>query len=84
MRDQQNPTIASNRNALYSDAGYGVLTLILERLTGQEYKDAVRDLIFEALGMNSSSATVPSGTDVNAVNRTGIGSWGLDIPVVAG
>ncbi|KAM0292374.1 hypothetical protein ACHAPM_011754 [Fusarium culmorum] len=84
MRDQQYPTIASNRNALYSDAGYGVLTLILERLTGQEYRDAVRDVIFEPLGMNSSSATVPSGTDVNAVNRTGIGSWGLDIPVVAG
>ena len=67
------------RSALYSDAGFGVLTLILERLTGQEYKDAIKDIIFTPLGMNSSSAVVPNGTDVDAVARTGLVSWGTDV-----
>ncbi|KAF4452189.1 Penicillin-binding protein 4 [Fusarium austroafricanum] len=84
MRDTQVPTMGPWRSALYSDAGYGVLTLLLERLTGQEYKDAVKDILFEPLGMDSSTAGVPTGKDVDAVNRTGLGAWGQDVPVVAG
>ncbi|QGI99558.1 hypothetical protein CEK26_012627 [Fusarium fujikuroi] len=84
MRDTQVPTMGPWRSALYSDAGFGVLTLILERLTGQEYKDAIKDIIFKPLGMNSSSAVVPNGTDVDAVARTGLVSWGTDVPIVAG
>lgn len=84
MRDTQLPTTAPYRSALYSDAGYGVLTLILERLTGEEYKDAVKSVLFKPLGMNSSSSVIPNGTDVDAVDRTGLGSWGADIPIVAG
>ncbi|KAF4498547.1 Penicillin-binding 4 [Fusarium agapanthi] len=84
MRDTQVPTMGPWRSALYSDAGFGVLTLILERLTGQEYKDAIKDIVFGPLGMNSSSAVVPNGTDVDAVARTGLVSWGIDVPIVAG
>ncbi|KAF9770521.1 hypothetical protein IL306_011925 [Fusarium sp. DS 682] len=84
MRDLQVPTMAPWRSALYSDAGFGVLTLILERLTGQEYKDAVKDVLLNPLGMDSSSAVVPNGSDINAVARTGGASWGLDVPIVAG
>jgi CubicO group peptidase (beta-lactamase class C family) len=84
MRNNQLPTIAPYRSALYSDAGYAVLTLVLERLTGEEYKDAVKSLIFEPLGMNSSSSVAPNGTDIDAVERIGLGSWGTDFPVVAG
>ncbi|KAG5662653.1 hypothetical protein KAF25_005071 [Fusarium avenaceum] len=84
MRDTQLPTTAPYRSALYSDAGYGVLTLILERLTGEEYKDAVKSVLFKPLGMNSSSSVTPNGTDIDAVDRTGLGSWGADIPIVAG
>ncbi|KAF4960451.1 hypothetical protein FGADI_942 [Fusarium gaditjirri] len=84
MRDTQAPTMGPWRSALYSDAGFGVLTMILERLTGQEYKDAIRDTIFEPLGMDSSSAVVPNGSDVDAVARTGLVSWGVDAPIVAG
>ncbi|KAM0227462.1 hypothetical protein ACHAPO_011524 [Fusarium lateritium] len=86
MRDTQVPTMSPWRSPLYSDAGYGVLTLILERLTGQEYKDAVEDILFKPLGMNSSSATVPTGKDIDAVARTGklALSWGADVPIVAG
>ncbi|EMT62834.1 Penicillin-binding protein 4 [Fusarium odoratissimum] len=84
MRDTQVPTMGPWRSALYSDAGFGVLTLILERLTGQEYKDAIKDIIFEPLGMDSSSAVVPNGSDVDAVARTGLKSWGIDVPIVAG
>nr|RBR00761.1 hypothetical protein FVER53263_10996 [Fusarium verticillioides] len=84
MRDKQVPTMGPWRSALYSDAGFGVLTLILERLTGQEYKDAIADIIFKPLGMNSSSAVVPNSTDLDAVARTGLKSWGTDVPIVAG
>ncbi|KAI6776553.1 hypothetical protein HG530_000498 [Fusarium avenaceum] len=84
MRDNQLPTTAPYRSALYSDAGYAVLTLLLERLTGQEYKDAVKSVLFKPLGMNSSSSVTPNGTDIDAVDRTGLGSWGADFPIVAG
>ncbi|KAF4333193.1 penicillin-binding 4 [Fusarium beomiforme] len=84
MRDVQVPTMGPWRSALYSDAGFGVLTLILERLTGQKYKDAVKDILFKPLGMDSSSAVAPNGSDINAVARTEGASWGLDVPIVAG
>lgn len=84
MRDTQLPTTAPYRSALYSDAGYGILTLVLERLTGEEYKDAVKSVLFKPLGMNSSSSVTPNGTDIDAVDRTGLGSWGIDAPIVAG
>ncbi|KAM0347655.1 hypothetical protein ACHAPU_004668 [Fusarium lateritium] len=85
MRNQQLPTAPPYRSALYSDAGYAVLTLVLERLTGKVYEEAVTDILFKPLGMNSSSTTAPNGTDVDAVARIGLqGSWGVDIPLVAG
>ncbi|KAM0228445.1 hypothetical protein ACHAP5_011940 [Fusarium lateritium] len=84
MRDTQLPTTTPYRSALYSDAGFAVLTLVLERLTGEEYKDAVETVLFEPLGMNSSSAIAPNGTDIDAVDRTGLGAWGIDFAIVAG
>ncbi|KAF5025453.1 hypothetical protein F66182_2476 [Fusarium sp. NRRL 66182] len=89
MRDERHPVVTPYRNAVYSDGGYGILTLVLERLTGREYKDAMEEIIFEPLGLNSSSTRVPNGTDVDAVDRTVLGeelslSWGYDVPVFAG
>lgn len=84
MRDYQLPTTAPYRSALYSDAGFAVLTLVLERLTGEEYKDAVKSVLFKPLGMESSSTVVPNGTGIDAVDRTGLLSWGVDLPIVAG
>ncbi|KAF5002422.1 hypothetical protein FGRMN_434 [Fusarium graminum] len=85
MRDQQLPTAPPYRSALYSDAGYAVLTLVLERLTGKVYGDAVTDILFKPLGMNSSSTKAPNGNNVDAVARIGLGgSWGIDLPLVAG
>ncbi|KAJ4267041.1 hypothetical protein NW762_003139 [Fusarium torreyae] len=89
MRDTQYPTTTPSRNAVYSDAGWGVATMLLERLTGLEYKDAIKHVLFEPLGMNSSSAVAPNGTDVDEVNlirsRGPLGStWGTDTPLFAG
>ncbi|KAM0545008.1 hypothetical protein ACHAPJ_011518 [Fusarium lateritium] len=89
MRDTQYPTTTPFRNAAYSDGGWGVATLLLERLTGLEYKGVMKHVLFEPLGMNSSSAVAPNGTDVDELNllRTlgPLGSgWGTDILLFAG
>lgn len=40
----------------YSNAGYIVLGLIIERITGKSYYDAVRERIFEPLGMKDTAS----------------------------
>lgn len=85
MRDVKHPVISPYRNALYSDAGYILLGQVLSRITGQPYKDAIRDVLFEPLGANITTVA-PIGDNVNAINRTGLGafsSWGFDIDLVA-
>lgn len=40
----------------YSNAGYLILGLVVERLTGRPYRDAVRELVFEPAGMTETSS----------------------------
>lgn len=82
---KKRPVISTSRNAVYSDAGFALLGVVLERLSGQPYKDALQQNIFNPLGLNNMSTTVPNGTDVNAINRlplSNTSSWGLEIPIV--
>jgi CubicO group peptidase (beta-lactamase class C family) len=43
----------------YSNVGYGVLGLALERAAGRPYQSLVRELVFEPLGMTSSYLDAP-------------------------
>ncbi|KAH7120362.1 beta-lactamase/transpeptidase-like protein [Dactylonectria estremocensis] len=80
----KHPVISSFRNAVYSDAGFATLGLVLERLSGLPYKDAIQKLLFDPLGLDDMSTIVPNGSDVNAINRRRIdntSAWGLDLPI---
>uniref|UniRef100_L2FTV4 Uncharacterized protein n=1 Tax=Colletotrichum fructicola (strain Nara gc5) TaxID=1213859 RepID=L2FTV4_COLFN len=85
MRDNKRPVVSPFRNAVYSDSGFALLGQVLARLSNQTYEDAVRDILANPLGLNSTTASVPKGTDVNAINRalfTDVTSYGLDVPIV--
>ncbi|KAK2059000.1 beta-lactamase [Colletotrichum caudatum] len=83
---RKRPVISPYRNAVYSDGGYSLLGQVLARLTGQTYADALRSLILEPLGLNGTTAAVPNGTDINAINRAlyaNFSAFGLDVPITA-
>ncbi|KAJ0375315.1 hypothetical protein COL26b_006526 [Colletotrichum chrysophilum] len=85
MRDNKRPVVSPFRNAVYSDSGFALLGQVLARLSNQTYEDAVRDILANPLGLNSTTASVPKGTEVNAINRalfTDVTSYGLDVPIV--
>ena len=63
-------TFAPNSKMQYCNTNYVLLAMIIERITGNSYKENVRERIFEPLGMDCSSATtygdvtsVPEGED---------------------
>ncbi|HEX7190329.1 MAG TPA: serine hydrolase [Thermoanaerobaculia bacterium] len=63
----------------YSNAGYVVLGLIVERVSGQSYYDYVRDHITKPLGMND---TASFAVDENVPNRAiGLTKRGPDGPL---
>ncbi|KFA77434.1 hypothetical protein S40288_03087 [Stachybotrys chartarum IBT 40288] len=87
MRAAKHPVMAPFHSSSYSDGGYAILTILLERLTGLEYSDAVRTILSEPLNLTDLVARAPNGTNINAIDRRPIdntSSWGLDFPVVAG
>lgn len=43
----------------YSDIGYYLLGVVIERASGQDYRDFLRHRIFEPLGMSSTDVLVP-------------------------
>ncbi|KAH7153562.1 beta-lactamase/transpeptidase-like protein [Dactylonectria macrodidyma] len=80
----KHPVMSSFRNAAYSDAGFATLGLVLERLSGLPYKDAIKKLLFDPLSLDDMTTIAPNGSDVNAINRLPIdntSAWGLDIPI---
>ena len=82
------PTTLPFSNALYSDAGWGVLGVVLERLLGLPYNDALHEVLGKPLNLNGTSSVLPSGENLNAVilppagpaNATG---WGFDNQISA-
>ncbi|KFA69259.1 hypothetical protein S40285_07413 [Stachybotrys chlorohalonatus IBT 40285] len=87
MRASKHPVMAPFHSSTYSDGGYGILTILLERLTGLEYPDAVQTILNQPLNLTDLVVGAPNGSDINVIDRRPIdstSSWGLDIPVVAG
>lgn len=87
MRDRTRPVTLPFANPLYSDAGWGILGVVLERLSGLSYDAALHALIGKPLGLNGTSSVLPPTEDLNAVimpagpdSATG---WGLDNPITA-
>lgn len=85
MRDEQHPVISPYRTAMYSDAGFAVLGEVLVRLSKTDYLGALRNLLFEPLGLNHTSITAPTDPDANVIDRStqANSSWGNDIPLYA-
>lgn len=44
----------TNTHFSYCNTNYALLALIIEKVTGQKYKDAMKTIIFKPLGMNDS------------------------------
>ena len=71
----------------YSNAGYVVLGLIVEKLTGRDYHDAVREAILTPAGMTRSGALDPRSASGIAMGYTrrlpGTGANGDRVPNTA-
>ncbi|KAL6365922.1 hypothetical protein LRP88_00505 [Fusarium phalaenopsidis] len=87
FRDVRRPTMTPHHTALYSDGGYSLLTIIFSRMTGKPYGDAIKEILFEPLGLDQMSAGAPNGSDIDAIDRRPVdnsSSWGGNPEFVAG
>ena len=90
MKDKW-PVIPVHQTAMYSDAGFGILGQVLERLTNQSYFEAIKTHLTEPLGLDSTGATLPPDEGLNALAlppgegelRGLLSSWGQDNPITA-
>jgi len=63
LKESNGPRFEPGERYEYSNAGYELLALIIERAAGKPYADFLRRRIFEPLGMN----------DTRVVGRSGVG-----------
>ena len=87
MKHVREPVISPYESAIYSDGGFALLTLVLERLTGKTFNEALQEIIYDPLGITDTMFPAPEREDLNAIDRSVIdptSGWGKDIPVVAG
>lgn len=64
----------------YSNAGYVVLGMVIEKLSGQSYYDYVRENIYKPAGMRDTDSYESDSVVANrAVGYTRMG-WGSDLP----
>ncbi|KAF7557384.1 hypothetical protein G7Z17_g713 [Cylindrodendrum hubeiense] len=85
MRDVKHAVISPFRNAVYSDGGFAILGLVLQRLSGVPCKDAMRDILFKPLELDGMSVKAPTASDVNAIDRSRVyntSAWGIDVEIV--
>ncbi|MBF6642473.1 beta-lactamase family protein [Flavobacterium sp. J49] len=54
IKQKFKPVFADNTRFDYCNTNYIILALIIERATGQNYRDAMQTLIFKPLGMNNT------------------------------
>lgn len=66
----------------YSNAGYILLGLVIEQVTGQRLADAVQQRILHPLGMGDSNASISSGT--HHLMAAGTQPLHHDLPVLPG
>jgi CubicO group peptidase (beta-lactamase class C family) len=81
MRDAKRPVAPVFQTALYSDAGFGILGQVLERLTNQTYAETLQSVLAGPLGLDSTSSIVMPSEGLNAIVMPGdftVSSWGFD------
>lgn len=87
MRDQKRASQPIFANSLYSDAGFGILGRVLERMTNQSYADALSSILSKPLDLQHSGTFIPKEEDVNGIVIPGVedalSAWGLDNQVTA-
>ncbi|KAF2735114.1 beta-lactamase/transpeptidase-like protein [Polyplosphaeria fusca] len=86
MRDVKRPVVPVFQTAMYSDAGFGVLGRVIERLTNQSYADALQTHLAVPLGLKSVSTFEPPADGLNALAIPGgdlVSSWGTDNQITA-
>jgi CubicO group peptidase (beta-lactamase class C family) len=67
----------------YSNAGYALLGLIVEKMSGQNYFDYVKEQIFKRAGMlNTDSYEISSNVDNLAIGYTRMGDGGRSDPSI--
>jgi CubicO group peptidase (beta-lactamase class C family) len=87
LRGIKHPVIAPFRSSIYSDNGFALLTVILERITCRPYREAIIHVLGEPLGLTHLTATPPNGTDIDAIDRSRVdegSAWGINVPIFAG
>ncbi|KAJ4304649.1 hypothetical protein N0V90_000175 [Kalmusia sp. IMI 367209] len=81
MRDLKRPIIPAFQTAVYSDAGFGVLGRVLERLTNQTYEDALQTHLAKPLRLPSTGGKLPVAEGLNALaipGNSSVTGWGKD------
>ena len=78
-------TSAPGRRFVYSNAGYVILALIVEKLTQQDFQDAVADLVFAPARLHETAYLrldeLPAGTATGYLGADGDRSNILHLPV---
>src|SRR3954464_1244316 len=82
MRDTKRAVVPAFQASLYSDAGFGILGRVLEKLTNKTYAEALQSGLVGPLGLKSSSSIKPSDKGLNAL-ATNDSSWGFDNQLTA-
>ena len=72
----QPPSFAPGEGWGYSNTDYNLLGLIIERATGQSWRDAVRKRVIERLGLRSTSLPEPGDIAIEGAFMHGYGLIG--------
>ncbi|KAL9083558.1 MAG: hypothetical protein Q9165_008483 [Trypethelium subeluteriae] len=59
----QYPIFASDYQSTYSNTGFVLLGMVLEKMTGREYTDVIAERITQRLGLNRTTFTKPHDKD---------------------
>ena len=74
--ESQIPIFAPNQQSTYSNVAFELLGVVLERVTGQDYRSYIEEAIFKPLNMSKSTLSLPP--DEAGVIPSGDHYWDVD------
>lgn len=75
------------KDPIYADSGFGILGRVLERMSNSSIDEAIRTILGEPLGLDSTSTIEPESEGLNALIMPGdvtTSSWAFDNQIFAG